>query len=207
MADFCTQCSIDIFGKDYGDAAGQCGEGFIASFLCEGCGPTWVDHTGKCVASDCPEHAGKRPLPEPAPAGRLGARPAAGACPAGAGRASGAVAGGSGMETLRRMDETDRMAFQGACDLWDGPPLITEFSVVDRDPAKDWLSVLIPAGVVIVATDDDGKIGVEVIWNEEKFEKELRHRKEFVDQIEACKVAEFLASGLKIETIRSLMLR
>lgn len=61
MADFCQQCSIELFGKDfrelaelmpkenYTDDAG-CGT------LCEGCGPTVVDFDGKCVAAYCEKH-------------------------------------------------------------------------------------------------------------------------------------------------------
>ena len=31
-----------------------------ASVICEGCGPTQVDHTGWCLATDCLEQHGKR---------------------------------------------------------------------------------------------------------------------------------------------------
>lgn len=58
MADFCKQCSEDIFGEDFGELAGlikeeQVTQGFYAVAICEGCGYTLVDHTGKCVAIDC----------------------------------------------------------------------------------------------------------------------------------------------------------
>jgi hypothetical protein len=54
MADFCKQCSITIFGDDFGDGEGISTEadttnGLFASFLCENCGITQVDHTGKCI--------------------------------------------------------------------------------------------------------------------------------------------------------------
>lgn len=65
MADFCKQCSINLFGEDFKELAGlgkpgtklNAGEGFPA--LCEGCGPTIVDHDGKCLSWDCLKHHGK----------------------------------------------------------------------------------------------------------------------------------------------------
>lgn len=58
MADFCKQCSIDMFGEDFGDLAGITTEEDTANsrfvfVICEGCGPTDVDHTGKCVSGTC----------------------------------------------------------------------------------------------------------------------------------------------------------
>jgi len=58
MADFCTQCSIEIFGEDGGDLSGITNEkytkkGIFVAVICEGCGLIQVDHTGKCVANDC----------------------------------------------------------------------------------------------------------------------------------------------------------
>jgi hypothetical protein len=58
MADFCKQCSIDMFGEDFGDLAGITTEEDTANnrfvlVICEGCGPTDVDHTGKCVSGNC----------------------------------------------------------------------------------------------------------------------------------------------------------
>lgn len=63
MADFCKQCSITGFGEDYGDLAGLSTEedtrnNLYVMVLCEGCGPCQVDHTGKCVTSDCLENHG-----------------------------------------------------------------------------------------------------------------------------------------------------
>lgn len=49
MADFCKQCSIEIFGEDTGDLLGLCQEGETVADLCEGCGPTRVDPTGACI--------------------------------------------------------------------------------------------------------------------------------------------------------------
>jgi len=58
MADFCKQCSIENFGEDFGDLADLSTEestkmGLFPVALCEGCGLILVDHTGKCVSSDC----------------------------------------------------------------------------------------------------------------------------------------------------------
>lgn len=58
MADFCKQCSIDHFGHDCEDLSGlsteeDTEEGRYAVVLCEGCGPTQVDHTGTCISTDC----------------------------------------------------------------------------------------------------------------------------------------------------------
>jgi len=58
MADFCKQCSIEMFGKDYGDFKGISSEedtknDLYPLVLCEGCGPIQVDHEGKCVSPDC----------------------------------------------------------------------------------------------------------------------------------------------------------
>ena len=61
MADFCRQCSIAIFGKDFGELAGiisaeDTANGYVSSVvICEGCGPIQVDHAGKCVSPDCME--------------------------------------------------------------------------------------------------------------------------------------------------------
>lgn len=54
MADFCKQCSIDVFGEDFGDMAGiskpeDTAKGFYAGVLCEDCGYIQVDHLGNCI--------------------------------------------------------------------------------------------------------------------------------------------------------------
>lgn len=59
MADFCFQCSIEHFGKDYGDLAGfgpppEEGMGYPA--ICEGCGFIYVDHEGRCIDPQCEIH-------------------------------------------------------------------------------------------------------------------------------------------------------
>lgn len=54
MADFCRQCSLELFGKDNGDLAGL-GEnplpaGFSYHVLCEGCGFVGVNDKGECCS-------------------------------------------------------------------------------------------------------------------------------------------------------------
>ena len=61
MADFCKQCSIDVYGEDMKDLSGLSTEldtngDLYPVVLCEGCGPTQVDHTGVCVSPDCSNH-------------------------------------------------------------------------------------------------------------------------------------------------------
>ena len=63
MADFCKQCSLDMFDEDFGDLAGlstieHTARQEFAVALCEGCGPCQVDHTGTCISSDCLKHHG-----------------------------------------------------------------------------------------------------------------------------------------------------
>lgn len=64
MADFCQQCSVELFGEDYKELANlgqgrklEPGMGWIV--LCEGCGPTVVDEDGKCILECCEKHGGK----------------------------------------------------------------------------------------------------------------------------------------------------
>lgn len=58
MADFCADCSKELFGKDFGDLSSLVTQedwdhGYCAIALCEGCGPTWVDPQGNCVRLWC----------------------------------------------------------------------------------------------------------------------------------------------------------
>jgi hypothetical protein len=58
MADFCKACSIEHFGKDFGDHAGlihaeEVARGIGANVICEGCGFILVDHDGNCISDDC----------------------------------------------------------------------------------------------------------------------------------------------------------
>jgi hypothetical protein len=69
MADFCKQCSIELFGKDYKDLKGFCTKkqnkaGKYPVVLCEGCGGIQVDYDGKCVSEDCIKGHGKTKLKE-----------------------------------------------------------------------------------------------------------------------------------------------
>lgn len=67
MADFCKQCSEELFGEDSEDLAWRGGKDRKLfrdekgwEVLCEGCGFTFVDHTGKCVNPDCLKKHGKK---------------------------------------------------------------------------------------------------------------------------------------------------
>ena len=58
MADFCKQCSIQLFGKDFRELAGLRTEEMkeqnsFPVVICEGCGHTLVDEDGTCVDEDC----------------------------------------------------------------------------------------------------------------------------------------------------------
>jgi ribosomal protein S27AE len=52
MADFCKQCSIDIFLEDHKDLANIAKGELNALVICERCGITWVNEDGECVG-DC----------------------------------------------------------------------------------------------------------------------------------------------------------
>ncbi|MDD3412489.1 MAG: hypothetical protein PHY47_00650 [Lachnospiraceae bacterium] len=61
MADFCRQCSIEIFGEDFKELAGIVSpEEFTADkaafVMCEGCGPIFVNPDGSCIDSTCVKH-------------------------------------------------------------------------------------------------------------------------------------------------------
>jgi hypothetical protein len=58
MADFCQQCSINLFGEDFGDFNGitkhkDFEKGLSCVVLCEGCGVIQVDPEGRCISKDC----------------------------------------------------------------------------------------------------------------------------------------------------------
>ncbi len=58
MADFCKQCSIDLFSEDNRDLAGVTTpevwtEGKGAIVICERCGIIQVDPDGNCASTDC----------------------------------------------------------------------------------------------------------------------------------------------------------
>lgn len=54
MSNFCRDCSIKHFGKDFEDLAGlstpeDTATKRFAAVICEGCGPVWVNHEGVVV--------------------------------------------------------------------------------------------------------------------------------------------------------------
>lgn len=64
MADFCKQCSKEIFGRDYRELAAlitedEAKQGLMACVLCEGCGPVQVNIDGECQSIDCIKKHGK----------------------------------------------------------------------------------------------------------------------------------------------------
>lgn len=52
MADFCKDCSIELFGEDFKELANIAREGEAAYVLCEGCGYIWVNSKGERVETD-----------------------------------------------------------------------------------------------------------------------------------------------------------
>jgi hypothetical protein len=60
MADFCKQCSIELFGKDEGDLRMLLPTllpGHVIPALCEDCGYTAVNLEGECVGGAwCSKH-------------------------------------------------------------------------------------------------------------------------------------------------------
>lgn len=64
MADFCSQCSLEIFNEDSFDLIGLSTfeddmQGMYAVTLCEDCGPCQVDSLGRCVSDDCIKEHGR----------------------------------------------------------------------------------------------------------------------------------------------------
>lgn len=65
MADFCKQCSVELFGVDNGDLVRDSSEvlkedeGFPE--ICEGCGYIWVNHSGECIGP-CKKHKPEKVL-------------------------------------------------------------------------------------------------------------------------------------------------
>jgi hypothetical protein len=58
MADFCKQCSLEMFENDLKELAGLRTQEMkdkdeYPLVLCEGCGPILVDEEGACVSDDC----------------------------------------------------------------------------------------------------------------------------------------------------------
>jgi hypothetical protein len=70
MADFCRQCSFDIFGFDAEDLkfSKPLEEGHYWSALCEGCGFIGVNAAGECCTPDClQKHGTEDGKPKPYP--------------------------------------------------------------------------------------------------------------------------------------------
>lgn len=66
MADFCKQCSIQLFGQDYKELAGLISEeevkkGMGAVVICEGCGFVLVNHLGECLGGEACQENHKPP--------------------------------------------------------------------------------------------------------------------------------------------------
>lgn len=60
MADFCSQCAIEIFGEDNRQLAGIANKGFVVAVLCEECGIIYVDHEGRCMTNCNKKHYDQR---------------------------------------------------------------------------------------------------------------------------------------------------
>lgn len=58
MAEFCKQCSIELFGEDYKElkditSQKDWEDGKACVVICEGCGFIQVDPKGRCISKDC----------------------------------------------------------------------------------------------------------------------------------------------------------
>lgn len=61
MADFCKECSIELFGKDLQELAQLLPKENYDDFngagaICEGCGYITVNYEGECRSASCPRH-------------------------------------------------------------------------------------------------------------------------------------------------------
>lgn len=64
MADYCKQCSVQLFGEDYRELAGLCSPGEVAHVICEGCGFVTVDPDGVCQGGEgCMENHERKGKP------------------------------------------------------------------------------------------------------------------------------------------------
>lgn len=65
MADFCKQCSVEMFGEDTRDLAGSPPDAYKRLHtICEGCGFTVVDYDGVCLGK-CLRNHGTEPVQTP----------------------------------------------------------------------------------------------------------------------------------------------
>lgn len=53
MADFCMQCSLEIFDEDFGDLKDIVKTNQTLETICEGCGDCIVDYLGRCISKEC----------------------------------------------------------------------------------------------------------------------------------------------------------
>lgn len=58
MAEFCKQCSEELFGQDFGDLSGLSTDQhdkdkLYCCVICEGCGAIQVNSKGECISKDC----------------------------------------------------------------------------------------------------------------------------------------------------------
>lgn len=58
MSDFCRQCSIEMFGKDFRELSNitkleDQKKGLYVVVICEGCDAIQVDNDGNCISEDC----------------------------------------------------------------------------------------------------------------------------------------------------------
>jgi len=68
MADFCKQCTEELFGPEHADnndvqgiiSEAEEAEGYMATVLCEGCGPIQVNRAGECLSVDCDKKHGEK---------------------------------------------------------------------------------------------------------------------------------------------------
>ena len=65
MADFCKQCTEELFQVGHNDLSEllteeEEAEGYMATVLCEGCGPIQVNRAGECLSADCDKKHGEK---------------------------------------------------------------------------------------------------------------------------------------------------
>lgn len=66
MADFCKQCSEELFGEGFNDFENCVPEGHYYLAICEGCGFNAImNHKGECVSAECLKKHGDIDHPDP----------------------------------------------------------------------------------------------------------------------------------------------
>lgn len=61
MADFCKQCSEEIFNEDFKELADLCGTAEVCITICEGCGGCRVNKDGVCQGDELNKHGRLEP--------------------------------------------------------------------------------------------------------------------------------------------------